>query len=431
MVCCLQSGLRELSSEFIAVKKVDSDGKTIIQTPTPRVPMPYIYLVSWFVLHCPPIMTTPESSGTSTPLIQQLETSEWAGWYQIKFREILRRDYNYEIACKFPAFEGGAYGELHQDTPGPNSFTMLSRGAFWWLINIRLGYLIFRQGRKCFIEPYQPYRFSRKFGYDQLYVGNPKPTLAYTGNVYEGARACLQHEYLLLESHPQMVRLKKSAKRFRARGASEYLSYEKSIPEDERQQSPEPIQEEVRMPDTREVEPSGVQTRSKSATGKRALGPVEEAKYDKIARRKLTLEPPASKLMSDAQKAWRSEEEEQESTALELSPRPSLPTVGPALGVPDSPAHSLYEEERGDESFAGDKKLSPQEMNYKILRSLSPVWEPKATVIEEAHDLTTLPLDGLIGKLKVHKKKIKEKEKEEERPRVIEEPSQKKTIALK
>nr|ABB55316.1 hypothetical protein 12.t00027 [Asparagus officinalis] len=30
MVCCLQSGLRELSSEFIAVKKLDSDGKTVI-----------------------------------------------------------------------------------------------------------------------------------------------------------------------------------------------------------------------------------------------------------------------------------------------------------------------------------------------------------------------------------------------------------------
>ena len=71
-------------------------------------------------------------------------------------------------------------------------------------------------------------------------------------------------------------------------------------------------------------------------------------------------------------------------------------------------------------------------MNYKILRSLTPAWEPKATAIEEAHDLTTLALDSLIGKLKVHEKKLKGKEKEEVPSREVEEPSPKlKTIALK
>ena len=56
-----------------------------------------------------------------------------------------------------------------------------------------------------------------------------------------------------------------------------------------------------------------------------------------------------------------------------------------------------------------DKVLENQEMCYKILCSLTPAWEPKATAIEEAHDLSTLTLDGLIGKLKVHEKKVKEK----------------------
>nr|ABB55315.1 dna-directed rna polymerase ii - related [Asparagus officinalis] len=353
-------------------------------------------------------MMTPESSGTSTPLVQQLETSEWAGWYQVKFREILRRDYNYEIACKFPAFEGGAYGELHQDTPGPNSFIMLSRGVFWWLISIRPGYLIFRQGRKCFIEPYQPYRFSRQFGYDQLYVGNPNPTLAYTVAGCTGAKFRLPHKmpnartslsfctwyqaasqilaYNMNTSYLKAIRKwyasKKSAKRFRACGANEYLSYEKSIPEDERQQSPEQVREEVRMPDTREVEASRVQTRSKSTTGKRALGPVEEGKYDKRARRKLTLEPSASKLMSDAQKAWHTEEEEQESTAMELSPQPGLPTVGPALGGHDSSAYSLHEEERGDESFAGGAEFVPEDTLHDTSSTASHVAEDIAPAQE-------------------------------------------------
>ncbi|XP_020245084.1 uncharacterized protein LOC109823210 [Asparagus officinalis] len=71
--------------------------------------------------------------------------------------------------------------------------------------------------------------------------------------------------------------------------------------------------------------------------------------------------------------------------------------------------------------------LENQEKNYKIIRSLTSTWEPKATTIEEANDLTTLTLDGLTGKLKVHEKKIKEKE--EESQRTNEEPSQKmKTI---
>lgn len=79
-----------------------------------------------------------------------------------------------------------------------------------------------------------------------------------------------------------------------------------------------------------------------------------------------------------------------------------------------------------------DKVMKNQEINYKILRSLPPAWEPKATAIEEANDLTALSLDGLVGKLKVHEKKLKEKEKEDEPKQANEEPSQKlKTIALK
>ncbi|XP_020249276.1 uncharacterized protein LOC109826667 [Asparagus officinalis] len=57
-----------------------------------------------------------------------------------------------------------------------------------------------------------------------------------------------------------------------------------------------------------------------------------------------------------------------------------------------------------------DKVLENQEMCYKILCSLMPAWEPKATAIKEAHDLSTPTLNGLIGKLKVHEKKVKEKE---------------------
>ncbi|XP_020254240.1 uncharacterized protein LOC109831317 [Asparagus officinalis] len=174
------------------------------------------------------------------------------------------------------------------------------------------------------------------------------------------------------------------------------------------------------MPDTREVEPSRVQTRSKSATGKRVLGPVEEAKYDKRARRKLALEPPASKLMSDAQKTWHTDEEERESTAMELSPQPGLPNVGPALRGPASSAHSLNEEERGDESFAGGMEFAPADTLHdtastapRVEEDIPPVQEPTVTaqqdpVADKSHSASVLlppvggaqlsPTTGVISK---------------------------------
>ena len=77
--------------------------------------------------------------------------------------------------------------------------------------------------------------------------------------------------------------------------------------------------------------------------------------------------------------------------------------------------------------FALDKVYENQEMNYKILRSLTSSWEPKVTAIEEANDLTKHTIDGLIGKLKVHEKKLKEKEENVTK----EESPKKKFIAFK
>jgi len=60
-------------------------------------------------------------------------------------------------------------------------------------MSIRPGYLIFRQGDTCMIEPYLPSRFARQFGYDQLYVGNPNTDLHFSGNPFDGARAWYFH----------------------------------------------------------------------------------------------------------------------------------------------------------------------------------------------------------------------------------------------
>src|SRR4051812_13045594 len=66
---------------------------------------------------------------------------------------------------------------------------MLAPGSFAWLLNNHPGYHLFHRKMECWIEPYTPSRFTRQFGYDQLYVGNPNSGLTIRGTLLEGARA--------------------------------------------------------------------------------------------------------------------------------------------------------------------------------------------------------------------------------------------------
>ena len=54
---------------------------------------------------------------------------------------------------------------------------------YCWLINIRLGYLIFQKGNVCTIEPWMPSRFAHQISYDQLYVSKPSD-LHFSDNMY-------------------------------------------------------------------------------------------------------------------------------------------------------------------------------------------------------------------------------------------------------
>jgi len=90
---------------------------------------------------------------------------------------------NYQLDRCFPEIHDASYGDKFADLVGLDGFTRLSSGVFWWLINIRPGYLLFWQGNSCTLEPYMPYRFARQFGYDQLYIDNPNPSLRFSGNL--------------------------------------------------------------------------------------------------------------------------------------------------------------------------------------------------------------------------------------------------------
>ena len=104
-------------------------------------------------------------------------------------RKTILSSSNYQLDRCFLEIFGASYGNKFADLAGPDDFTRLSSGVFWWLINIRPGYLVFRQGYTCTIEPYMPSRFARQFDYDQLYVDNPNTRLRFSGNLFEGVGA--------------------------------------------------------------------------------------------------------------------------------------------------------------------------------------------------------------------------------------------------
>ncbi|GJY09975.1 hypothetical protein Tco_0378160 [Tanacetum coccineum] len=55
-----------------------------------------------------------------------------------------------------------------------------------------------------------------------------------------------------------------------------------------------------------------------------------------------------------------------------------------------------------------DEGFSSKNYVRKFLRALHPKWRAKVTAIEESKNLTTLPLDELIGNLKVYEEVKKE-----------------------
>ncbi|GAV60231.1 zf-CCHC domain-containing protein/UBN2 domain-containing protein [Cephalotus follicularis] len=69
------------------------------------------------------------------------------------------------------------------------------------------------------------------------------------------------------------------------------------------------------------------------------------------------------------------------------------------------------------------KSYPNQELVRKILRCLPKSWTPKVTAIEEAKDLSTLPLEQLLGSLMMHETTMKNHEHVESK--------KKKSIALK
>jgi len=95
-------------------------------------------------MHCPSLMTAVPSSVGFVPFMQKLENSSWTHYYMFFVRKSILNISNYQLDRCFPEIADASYGDKFADLTGPDDFTRLPSGVFWWLINIRPGYLIFR-----------------------------------------------------------------------------------------------------------------------------------------------------------------------------------------------------------------------------------------------------------------------------------------------
>ena len=57
--------------------EVNSEGRPRVKTPNPKIELPYTYLMAWYVMHCPPLITVVPLSAGFVPFVQKLENSSW------------------------------------------------------------------------------------------------------------------------------------------------------------------------------------------------------------------------------------------------------------------------------------------------------------------------------------------------------------------
>ena len=73
-----------------------------MKTPNPRIELPYTYLMAWYVLYCPPLMTAVPSSVGFVPFMQKLENSSWTHYYMFFIRKSILNILNYQLDRCFP-----------------------------------------------------------------------------------------------------------------------------------------------------------------------------------------------------------------------------------------------------------------------------------------------------------------------------------------
>ena len=112
--------------------------------PNPQVKLPYTYLMAWFVLHCPSLMTPGEElvEGASAAILCRYEDSRWTSYYLAMARKMVHRYDAYNLFRCFPHIPGTDHGV--EFTDDGSTFSSLGAGIFRWLVTIRPSHLLYR-----------------------------------------------------------------------------------------------------------------------------------------------------------------------------------------------------------------------------------------------------------------------------------------------
>ena len=107
MVCRNQSGLRALTEQFCVRTTIKRAGKELVflhDWPSPRVELPYAYLMMWFALHClvliQPGKKPPEDERHA--YLRCFENSQWVGQYLVEVRRMVSLQDLYILFHCFP-----------------------------------------------------------------------------------------------------------------------------------------------------------------------------------------------------------------------------------------------------------------------------------------------------------------------------------------
>src|SRR3954462_183958 len=114
IIANIQHGLREVAASYLK----DS-------SKPPRARLAYTYLVSWYVLHCPALMTPTPSFDPATPFVGSVAECSWTLSQRPEIRQFLSRPENYQLYRCPPSFDETANDGSFVDSAGGDGSTML------------------------------------------------------------------------------------------------------------------------------------------------------------------------------------------------------------------------------------------------------------------------------------------------------------------
>ena len=109
--------MSNLNAEGNPVK--NSNSHRLLKTLSPRVELPYTYLMAWYVMHCPSLMITVSASEGFVRFVQWLESSRWLQYYMFYIRKTILNGANYHLDRCLPEIHDASYRDKFANLVAP------------------------------------------------------------------------------------------------------------------------------------------------------------------------------------------------------------------------------------------------------------------------------------------------------------------------